>query len=489
VPKFFSLSPFDGAKFDALLGGLAITICKKSALENIQTIGSEYYLPDYVSRQSLVRASSPKVERLASVCSLITDGDHGVADYQDEGIQFVLSGNVKEGWIDTSDIRNISAEHHATLKRSSLKCGDVLVTKTGVYFGNSAVVPDKFGEANTIAHVGILRLKEAWNPYYVSTFLNSSYGYAQLRRRGMKATRPEIKLIEFNDIEIPFFGKTFEQGVYDLLQKAGQTRDLANQHYARTEDALLNALGLADWKPPEPLSYIASSADAFASGRLDAQYFMPAKRLVRNALSAMPGQSLGQRFDSIRDMFDPKGDNAPALVRNYDVTDALQPILDDDKPPVATEEIGSMKKVFKDGDVAISRLRAYLREIAVVRTSGALPSVGSSEFIVLRPRNNRESRIAPETLLTFLRSTPVQTILKWCQDGSQHPRFSEGDLLSIHVPDVVADASPQIEAIVKQGFETRRRAHELLDRAKRAVEIAIEDNEAAALQFLEKEGT
>ena len=43
------------------------------------------------------------------------------------------------------------------------------------------------------------------NPYYVSTFLNCKYGYCQLRRRGIKATRPEIKLVEFPDIVIPEF--------------------------------------------------------------------------------------------------------------------------------------------------------------------------------------------------------------------------------------------------------------------------------------------
>lgn len=299
---------------------------------------------------------------------------------------------------------------------------------------------------------------------------------------------PYISLENLRTLPIFRAEKEFQSKIEQVLRLSNEAIGSSQSFLEAAEGILLDSLGLADWNPPEPLSYIASSADAFASGRLDAQYFMPAKRLVRDALSAMPGQTLGQRFDSIRDMFDPKSDSAPALVRNYDVTDALQPILDDDKPPVATEEIGSMKKVFKDGDVAISRLRAYLREIAVVRTSGKLPSVGSSEFIVLRPRNKGGSRISPETLLTFLRSTPVQTILKWCQDGSQHPRFSESDLMSIHVPDAVADASPQIEAIVKQGFEARRRARELLDRAKRAVEIAIEDTEAAALRYLEEAG-
>ena len=169
------------------------------------------------------------------------------------------------------------------------------------------------------------------------------------------------------------------------------------------------------------------------------------------------------------------------LVRNYDVTDALVPILDAEKEPSAAEDIGSMKKILKDGDVAMSRLRAYLKEIAVVRTGNVIPSVGSSEFIVLRPKGDS---ISPETFMVFLRSAAVQTILRWCQDGSQHPRFSESDLLSIPVPDAVAQASAKISGLVLEGFAARRRAAARLDTAKRAVEIAIEQDEAAALRFL-----
>ena len=142
-----------------------------------------------------------------------------------------------------------------------------------------------------------------------------------------------------------------------------------------------------------------------------------------------------------------------------------------------------MKKVFRDGDVAVSRLRAYLKEIAVVRAGDRMPSVGSSEFIVLRPKNQQ---ISPEALMVFLRSAPAQTILKWCQDGSQHPRFSEADLLSIPVPDAVAAASAEVTRIVQQGFAARHRARQLLEAAKRAVEIAIEDSETAAIAYLKQ---
>jgi hypothetical protein len=297
-----------------------------------------------------------------------------------------------------------------------------------------------------------------------------------------------LSLDDGKKLKIPKMDMRLQTRIDQLFRDADTVQDSARLGLQEAERALLSALGLADWTPPEPLAYPVKSADVFAAGRLDAQYFMPAKRAVREALARLPGQTIGERFLSARDMFDPKDAAPNTLVRNYDVTDALQPILDEEKELVETETIASIKKVFKDGDVAISRLRAYLREIAVVRTSGTVPAVGSSEFIVLRPHDPESNAISPEALLTFLRAAPVQTILKWCQDGSQHPRFSEGDLLSITVPDAVADASPQIEAIVKQGFASRQCARELLNRAKRAVEMAIEDSEATALHYLNEAG-
>ncbi|TCO69319.1 hypothetical protein EV655_11648 [Rhodovulum euryhalinum] len=284
---------------------------------------------------------------------------------------------------------------------------------------------------------------------------------------------------------VPHLSPEFEKRISQTVLNARTTQEASGTQLQRAEDTLLAALGLADWTPPEPLNYSARASDAFAAGRLDAQYFMPAKEQVRQSLAALPGRVLGDRVDSIRDIFVP--DRAPPdmLVRNYDVTDALVPLLDAEKEPQAAGEIGSIKKTFKDGDLAISRLRAYLREIAVVRTGDDIPSVGSSEFIVLRPKRGRRD-ISPETLMVFLRATPAQTILKWCQDGSQHPRFSEGDLLSIPVPDAVAGVSDQITTIVQEGFAARYKARQLLEAAKRGVEIAIEDGEDAAMAFLDK---
>lgn len=160
-------------------------------------------------------------------------------------------------------------------------------------------------------------------------------------------------------------------------------------------------------------------------------------------------------------------------MRNFDLTDALDPVLDDRVEPMPAVEVGSTKKNFRTGDIVISRLRSYLREIALVRTSPGVPAVGSSEFIVLRPREGEGSKLTPETLLIYLRSLPVQTILKWSQDGSQHPRFNEDDLLAIPVPASVERIAPKVDALVNEALTARAEAARLLEEAKAEVERLV----------------
>jgi len=125
---------------------------------------------------------------------------------------------------------------------------------------------------------------------------------------------------------------------------------------------------------------------------------MPAKTEVIAALAALPGSTISGVFNSVREMVDPSKPPALGFVRNFDVTGALEPVLDDEQELIDFEDVGSTKKRMRLGDVAISRLRAYLKEIAIVDCSGTFPAVGSSEFIVLRPKN-RDCPIAAATLM------------------------------------------------------------------------------------------
>ena len=445
-------------------------------------LDAAYFLKRDLRRIALLEGRDH--ELLGSSC-YVTDGIHTSIDFDEgSGIKVLSAKHPKDGLFDLRVHEEISVASHTANPRTALRSGDVLISTVGT-IGNAAVVQHEMLPANSDRHVGIIRpLADADRPIsseFLTSFLISSYGRMQSVRETTGNVQPNLFLGKIREMRIARFSDVLEAEIATCSIHAHTQLRAQEQRVQEAEQLLMKALGFADWTPPEPLAYAAKASDALTAGRLDAQYFMPAKEQVKYALGALPGKILSDRVSSIREQWVP--DRAPPTmrVRNYDVTDALVPLLDAEKEPSFAADIGSMKKVLRDGDVAVSRLRAYLKEIAVVRTGDAIPSVGSSEFVVLRPKG---TEISPETLMVFLRSTPVQTILKWCQDGSQHPRFSEGDLLSIPVPDAIAAASAKVTVIVQEGFIARDRARRLLDAAKRAVEIAIEDSESAALAYL-----
>jgi len=89
-------------------------------------------------------------------------------------------------------------------------------------------------------------------------------------------------------------------------------------------------------------------------------------------------------------------------------------------------------------------------------------------------------------LVTYLRLLPVCELMDLHCSASLYPAISEKDLLSLPIPKIGREVQQKVDAAVLAGRASTARAAQLLDAAKRAVEIAIEDSEAAALAYLDQ---
>ncbi len=260
------------------------------------------------------------------------------------------------------------------------------------------------------------------------------------------------------------------------MHKAEQQRQRAKDIYAEAENLLLHELGLDTLDLSHELTYERDFMEVAAADRFDAQYFHPEKQHILEQLAKLPGKPVSYHFENINETLAPPASETGEQVQNYDLDDALRFFLDDIQP-ISSYELGSMKNRFKRGDVVVSRLRSYLREIAIAETSPDSNCVGSSEFIVLRPTET--TQLSPELLVVYLRSPPVQKILKWCQNGSNHPRFNEDELLSIKVPERIFTVQDEINNIVQNAIQCHSDAKQLLDDAKRKVEELILGEDAS----------
>ena len=130
----------------------------------------------------------------------------------------------------------------------------------------------------------------------------------------------------------------------------------------------------------------------------------------------------------------------PGAVLILDTTHAYEGFVVFRHDPVPPASMGSVKRRVQAGDVIISRLRPYLRQVALVDEAlfrlcpGGNAVVASTEFFVLRGRAGFDAA----GLVPFLLSERVQASLAAGQEGGHHPRFRKELLLSLPLPEGVA---------------------------------------------------
>ncbi|MGB4225767.1 MAG: hypothetical protein WBJ68_03780 [Candidatus Dechloromonas phosphoritropha] len=472
--------PFDEARYLGLLKGLEISEIQLSALERTSRFDSEFFLKSHLAVSKRL-AQLPK--NTVAALTAISDGNHfAISDeFVESGIPYYRGQDVVGNFfIEQATPTHITetAFRQPLMARSHLKQGDVLLSIIGT-IGEASLVSSKT-DATCSCKLAILRPKKI-NPAFLASFLRSTFGRSQIVRYTRGAVQMGLLLEDMDQILVPSTSDAFQLAIGNCVLAAQTFLNNAQSELKQGETTLLRGLNLETWQPPNPLSYTRSSADAFTAGRFDAEYFYPAKASAQAHLNAFPGKTIGSMFNSVRELWQPENAPANQPVRNYDLNDALSPFLDDAKEPSYPTEIASTKKRIQKGDIVVSRLRSYLKEIAVVQADSKEPLVGSTEFIVLRPK---AGALPVEALLVFLRSTLPQLIFQWSQDGSNHPRFDEKELLNLHVPDAVSAIGKELTDSVNAATSARQRAKELLEAAKRAVEIAIEDSETAALAYL-----
>ena len=131
------------------------------------------------------------------------------------------------------------------------------------------------------------------------------------------------------------------------------------------------------------------------------------------------------------------------------------------------------------GDVIASSIEGSLESIALITEEydNALCSTG---FHVIN-----SDVLNSETLLVLLKSSVGQLQLKKGCSGTILTAINREEFDRIVVPFIKADKPSEIQQKIIESFNLRKHAKDLLECAKRAVEIAIEQDEQTAIDWLE----
>ncbi len=459
--------------------GLEVSILRLSAVEEENSkirIDSGYFTKAALTAEASVEALPN--DQLGDLSTTFRKGifDIKADTYVEpgEGVPFIRITDIKTGMIQKHSTAWIDHTAHLREAKTALKLSDLVLSKTAYPAAAIVTVPDCNVSQDTIAVRLSTDGKRRYRPGFIAAYLNSAPGLALMARRFQGNVQQHLSLEDGKSIRIPRMSELFQDRVHNIILLVDRQQIDVTKALAAAEDAMLAAFGLADWTPPEPLAYSARAADVSASGRFDARFFAPRIQALLDLL-AVDGRTVADVADSRREKFHPDACAAFDYIEISDIDGAgaatSTRLASEDAPSRATWHV-------RAEDIITSTVRP-IRRLSAQITPEQEGFVCSSGFVVATPRD-----ITPEVLLTYLRLPVICELLDLFASASMYPAITDADIFNLplpHVRDAVAD---QVKQNVIAAKAAKARAATMFEAAKRAVEIAIEDGEPAAVAYL-----
>lgn len=143
---------------------------------------------------------------LSDICELITVGiaNSATQAYRDTGVIMFRNQNIKENYLDTSDLIYIDPEFEKRYKKKRLKADDLLIVRTG-YPGTACLVPPEYEDAQTFTTLIARLIKNENVPAYVCQYINSPLGksYFESTQIGGGQKNSGAKILENFPISLP----------------------------------------------------------------------------------------------------------------------------------------------------------------------------------------------------------------------------------------------------------------------------------------------
>ena len=383
---------------------------------------------------------------------------------------------------------------------------DVLICRTNgnpKLVGKSAIVPMNYEFAYASYLFKVRPKIDLINSSTLVTYLNSKYGRMEIEKHSMVGNQANFSPAKFREINIPIFDKKFNLKIEENTYLAFNLLIKSQELYSQAESILLKEIGLekevTGLNPVEVTNQavegsnpsmftnnganknvnVKSFKDSFGvTGRLDAEYYQKKYEVVIEKI-----KSYKNGFEPLFIACNLKDSNHnPKENQEYNYIE-LSNIGKTGDINGCTTELGKnlpsrARRIVNTNDVIISSIEGSLQSCAVVgkEYNNALCSTG---FYVIN-----SEKINSETLIVLFKSDLMQSIMKQNCSGTILTGMNKYEFQNILVPLIEKKAQQEIAQLIEESFSLKKQSQHLLEVAKRAVEMAIEENEAVAMKYI-----
>lgn len=355
---------------------------------------------------------------------------------------------------------------------SFIKAEDIIITKVGTPCYASILTDyDEIALSRTV--MGLTGI-HGIDPYYLMVFLRCKYGFEQLFRQRELTIQYQLTLPRVKAVDVFLADDKLQKTVKKLCEKSREHQKESNEAYQLAEQTLAEIVKCPDFSTLSAYSIKSLNSSFTLSGRLDAEYYQPKYEAIAQKLNTSETVfSLCKLYDK---NFAPQDKEAYQYIELADVGQSGD--ISDADIQYGSDLPTRARRIVKTGQIIVSSVEGSLQSCALISDEfdGALCSTG---FYVLD-----SDCINSETLLVLFKSEPIQALMKQRCSGTILTAISKDELLSMPLPMIDEEVQKVIAAKVQESFALRKQSKQLLEYAKRAVEMAIEQGEDTALEWL-----
>ncbi len=452
-------------------------------------IDSEFFMKKYIkSYEEIKRAQHTQLKNeLAILTDFHANGSYeSIADVfellDEPNYAYMVRSTDLETKNYKQNVKYVTKAAYDFLSKSQLFGGEVLINKIGSP-GRTYLMPKLNMPVSLGLNLFLLKLKDNSRicNKVLWLYLNTAFGKLIIDRHINGTVPLSLDKNSVRNIYVPIFSQKIQNLLQSICDRYDEYLTNAKKMYSKSEELLLSYLNITNYT--ENLSCIAikSFKSSFGiSGRLDSEYYQPKYEELLSKIDYSNRKKLGDIVD-IKKSIEPGSDHyqdegVPFIrVSNLSKFEITDPEI---KIPINTASNISglyLKKdtilLSKDGSVGI----AY-------KVQHDMQSITSGAILHLSIKNTNE--VLPDYLTLVLNSKIVQMQAERDSGGSIIKHWKPSEIENVIIPILDMDKQKEIAKNLQKSFALRKQSAELLELAKKAVEIAIEKDEEKAVELL-----
>lgn len=484
-----SVEPFNEAKYKALMDGQECSEIKFSDVSKTTTLrfDSDYYKKEYLKIEEFIQKNKSHFVSIDKQ-NLQVDASAfypSLEPYYNTGnIPFIRVADVKSH-IDYNSCVNIPVMGEEFKTLHLCQPGDVVLTKGGRVGTAGLITKPSYVTRDLIFINSSTMSRKDYVTLYM--FFASNFAYKQMIRSSSMTAQPHLTITLIRDLLVYNYSEKFKKKIEEYYTRVENLNSKAQITYFEAEELLKQSLNIDAFDiSKSPISVKNKKSSFDVSGRLDAEYYQSKYDAYHASLAKFDITCIPNEFDVLKNSGTSyaEGISDVGVIKTKQLTNSG--VNTDGVESYFSKETCTQNKstfVINNDVIFASMGVGSLGKVSLFSCDGDKQFVTDSTLKIYRAK--KTARVRPEVLCVYLQSTIGQELIyRYVVGSTGIINIYDDDMAKIPIPVLDADIQKDIAAKVQKSFALRRQSKQLLEYAKQAVELAIEQGEDVALAWL-----